>query len=615
MSQGRIGQKIPLLSGLLLLACPVPEPGEEDSTTTDAEGSSSGGESTDDTTTGDTTTGDTDTSDDEDDTQGETEGMGEPQACPVPKGLPTIEIDGADDICAIPEVRHLILGTEGGPEVWAERCMDDEGDSWQDIQIWLPNNNWIPYFNPHILSYEICREVHFHTEPDGEGGCKVTRMDVIDLDEPELPMYSVGVTGEKLSAAGLEITPTNPAACESDCEAGTVYDLAVEAGGVEVLLEADGAPWVPFEVGEYTYNFIRFDALSFEGSDAEGCEDSQTAEYASWAMVRAPEDFESGPIDGGGSGNDPDMPGACLGEVDDPQADSFVGDGVVDATLVLHTVAAEAPVELELGARLHLQGTAFDCCDDDVSVDESVVVRTYPEERFLLAQVASWRTVEPYAESTFFTAIDSDPETWLRPFEISAYNDLICNSIHDESAVKSRLRVHVDGGECETAKIMDESSGTFAEKFFVLAGDVYAWTPDGGSVDTTSKARVFISRQDCAPGECPETTEQFYCPAEGQWPEDRVSVAFSTYFEPEPPGYDLVCEIVDIIEVAGLTSLVEEEEEEEEEEEVVDKTIRYALDCGELCVPALTSEQVASAVGGSPGSSDEARLVGTPVCP
>ncbi|NVB41666.1 hypothetical protein G6O69_27760 [Pseudenhygromyxa sp. WMMC2535] len=310
---------------------------------------------------------------------------------------------------------------------------------------------------------------------------------------------------------------------------------------------------------------------------------------------------DTGMGEGEGEGSEPDTPGACLGEVDDPQEDSFVGDGVLDATLLLRTLAAEAPAELELGARIHLQGTAYNCCDDDYSVDESVVVRSYPEERFLLGEVATWRFLPPSSESDFFAAIDSDPETWLRPFELSAHDDMICETITDfgAEAEMTRMRVYVDGGSCETAKIMDENSGSFAERFFVLAGDVHTWSPDGGTVDTVSQARVFISRQSCAPGECPETSVQTSCPADEQWPEDEVSVAFDYDFEPEGDGYDLVCEILDVVEGQG------------EDEDLT----RYELDCGDLCPSASIGEQV---VGGSAGARNDmhtTRLVGLPACP
>ncbi|NVB41665.1 hypothetical protein G6O69_27755 [Pseudenhygromyxa sp. WMMC2535] len=358
-----------------------------------------------------------------------------------------------------------------------------------------------------------------------------------------------------------------------------------------------------------------------QDEDTEGAEGSEPASDSGsdsgsegTDSTSADEDEEESGVDAGGesteggadtgetgetgdtSGESEGEPGACLGEVDDPQADEFVGDGYVDTGLALTIVAAQPPVELELGARIHMQGTSFDCCDDDVAIDESVVVRSYPQERFLLAQVSSWETLPPSTASaflgSFFVDMDIDPETWLRPFELSAHDDMICDSYYHENAdaVRDRMHVYVDGGECETAKIMDENAGYFADVFFVRIGDVHTWTPSGETGDTNSQAEVFIARQSCEQGACPETTQDAECPADDQWPEDRAVVDFAYGFEPSGVGYDLICEILEITDEGD--------------------SVYYGLDCGEHCV----EEDAAASQVQASQSADQPQARALPAC-
>ncbi|NVB41664.1 hypothetical protein G6O69_27750 [Pseudenhygromyxa sp. WMMC2535] len=479
----------------------------------------------------------------EDETAGETDGGSpiDPSICPLSLQTPVLALSGVEDPCEVPEVLYLALALEGD-EIYGNPCAGFNPD-YQDVEftIELHNNNWAPIFHADLFDGS-CREVHLHME--GRGECVPTRLDVVDLDAPQVPIYSIGLTAEQPSAAGLEIEPVNPTACESSCRSGSVYDLKVEAAGQSVVLEAGGLPWAELEVDGWVYQVMRIDSVDLEASTADGCEGVQDARIDSWVLARALAGSEPSLGEGGGSNGG--APGSCVGELADAQADEFVGDGIVDMSLSLRTVDSEPPLELTVGSRVHLQGTAFGCCDEDIYIGDSVVVRSYPDERFMLGQVEGNGTAQPVPDSSFFTAIDSDLETWLRPFTLAAHDDLICSKELYEEKVMSRMRLRVDGGECETAKIMDEEGGAFGDLFFVLANNLTLWVPSGQNVDTVSGSRVFISRQTCEPGECPQTADQFTCPSDGQWPEDRVQAVFDGDYEPESQSYDLICEIMAI---------------------------------------------------------------------
>ncbi|PRP96325.1 hypothetical protein [Enhygromyxa salina] len=506
--------------------------------------------------------------------EGETgEGEAENGVCPSSPTLPHLRLTGAiktlegwvpidETSCDLPAVASFDFEYEGGTPA-AHSCNSEENPQLQfQFRFGLPNNNWEPEWNEDSLYMMKCVDMYFFTEPAGDDTCRLARVDIVDPDNPELPIYSVGSTLTHLDENGLALEAINPVPCESNCAEGELYDLRFATADGEAVIDAQGFPWTHLESGGKKYRAIRFDAMAVETSEVQNhsiggedgedggdgeedpCEDAVGGELVSWAMVlESDPDLE--PSDSGGAGN-PEPPGSCLGEIDSPQPDLFVGDGVADMELRLWTIDSEPPVELQVGAHVHVQGSFEDCCDDDISVKESVVVRAYPSERFILGLVDSHWHVPPTLPGGVLAAIGETFDSWLHPFELSARDDLLCSKKLWSGAVRTRMSVQVDAGECESAKIVDEDEGAFADVFFVAAGDMDSWFPNGQNVDSISHSAVFISRQSCEPGECPETANSYVCPPDSQV-QDRAYMSFAGYdYEPDALGYDHVCEILAI---------------------------------------------------------------------
>lgn len=276
------------------------------------------------------------------------------------------------------------------------------------------------------------------------------------------------------------------------------------------------------------------------GSTDSSSTDSSSGESTNDSSESSSSESETGePLD----------PGACLQEVDDPQPDEFVGDGVTDLNLYVKYIHTSAPVELEVGRRIHVQGSyyaALLCGDDDIACEDSFVVRSYPQERLVLAQLDGNNSTAPQVSDAVLAALGTDLATWLHPLELSLQDELLC-SIEEGGCenIITRLRLHVDGGECETARLLDETHGSFGDVFHVVADDVELASGGGLCVDAQDKSRVFVVREACE-GECPPTGNTFDCPLDDQV-DDIAYLIYDAGWTPPTLAVDLVCEVLGIV--------------------------------------------------------------------
>jgi hypothetical protein len=232
------------------------------------------------------------------DTSGET-GVIEPIECPLVEG-DTVEValygvayDFATETetplasadCSLPASALLGVGDSVGPEyiAFGTNGCEDGLDIWLEGDFLLPNNNWAPIA---ALEFGTCYEFRFFTEPDPLDGCRFARLDVYELDAPELPIYSLGSTTTHLDVGGLVVEPIDPIPCTAECTSGEVHGLRFTAGAGEAELAPGEFPWTTLDTGSFDLQVIRYDAFTLTPSQDPNCPGGEPLERAAWAAKR-----------------------------------------------------------------------------------------------------------------------------------------------------------------------------------------------------------------------------------------------------------------------------------------------------------------------------------------
>jgi hypothetical protein len=296
------------------------------------------------------------------------------------------------------------------------------------------------------------------------------------------------------------------------------------------------------------------ESSSSESSSGESESSSGESESSSGESESSSGESESSTTDTSESDStetgEPLEPGACAQEQLEDGPDEFVGDGIADVDLRVVVIDAPGvPLELAPGSRIHVQGSynaVTLCGDDDVSCPDSFVVRSYPDERFVLAQLARNDSLEPLPEQALFDALGTDVDTWLRPFSLTVVEEMLCSwqlGVCSDPNIITRPSLLVDAGVCETARLLDESHGALGEIFFVALDDIQL--AEGGTlcVDDPTRSQVFISRQPCAGDACPDTADVVACPPDAQLLQDWAELVYLGW-APSELGVDLVCEVL-----------------------------------------------------------------------
>lgn len=232
------------------------------------------------------------------DTSGET-GVIEPIECPlVDPGALTIEFFGvsydfqteietligsAD--CNLPTSALLGIGDAIGPDyiAFGTNGCEDGIDIWLEGFFTLPNTNWAPIT---ALELGACYEFRFVTEPADPEGCRFARLDIYELDAPEVPIYSIGSTTTHLDVGGFVVEPIDPIPCEAECTSGEVHSLRFTAGAGQVELAPGDFPWTTLDTGSFELQVIRYDAYALTPSQDPNCPGGDPIEHAAWAAKR-----------------------------------------------------------------------------------------------------------------------------------------------------------------------------------------------------------------------------------------------------------------------------------------------------------------------------------------